>query len=87
MPGMRRAKPTPTTETDWTEVIAKALSYLAVNTEDLKGKTLTDRATFLLSIGLTYGDAAGLLGSTEESLREMLRRSAKKSGQRRRKQK
>ena len=82
MPGTRRTKLNPVTETNWTEVIAKALSYLAVNTEDLKGKTLTDRAAFLLSLGLSHRDAAGLLGSTEGSIKVLLRRAATKSGPR-----
>jgi hypothetical protein len=59
--------------TDWTEVIAKALAYLAVNSEQLKTKNVTERGAFLLGLGLSYADAAKLLGSTEASLRELLR--------------
>jgi hypothetical protein len=59
--------------TDWTEVIAKALAYLAVNSEQLKTKKVSERGAFLLGLGLPYGDAAQLLGSTEASLRELLR--------------
>ena|SRR2546425_10456493 len=65
--------------TDWTEVIAKALAYLAVNSEELKAKRVSQRGAFLISLGLSYADAANLLGSTEASLREMLR-AGKKAG-------
>jgi hypothetical protein len=69
------SKRTSSTETqpDWTEVIAKALAYLAVNSEHLKTKKVSERGAFLLGLGLPYGDAAHLLGSTEASLRELLR--------------
>jgi hypothetical protein len=61
------------TATDWNEVIAKALAYLAVNSEQLKTKKVNERGAFLVGLGLSYGDAAQLLGSTEASLRELLR--------------
>ncbi len=64
-------------EPDWTEVIAKALAYLAVNTDDLKTRTLTERATFLMGLGLSRAEAAALLGSTDGSLKVLLLRAKK----------
>ncbi len=80
MPRRRPLKEPTNGATDWTEVIAKALAYLALHTDELKSKNVTERAAFLLTLGLTHEDAAKLLGSSEKSLRELLRRSAKKSG-------
>lgn len=57
------------TATDWTEVIAKALAYLVVNSPGLKDKKVTERATFLMGLGLARKDAASVLGSTDDSLR------------------
>jgi len=71
MPGKRTSLTE--TPTDWNEVIAKALAYLAVNSEQFKPKTIGERGAFLVGLGLPYKDAAHLLGSTEASLRELLR--------------
>ena len=75
MPAKRTSSPE--AGTDWNEVIAKALAYLAVNSEELKPKKISERGAFLVGLGLSYGDAAHLLGSTEASLREMLRLASK----------
>ncbi len=71
MPSKRNSSADP--RSDWTEVIAKALAYLAVNSEQLKAKKVAERGAFLVGLGLPYRDAAHLLGSTEASLRELLR--------------
>jgi hypothetical protein len=65
------AKRTSSTETgtDWNEVIAKALTYLVVNSPGLKDKKVTEKATFLMGLGLARKDAAAVLGSTDDSLR------------------
>jgi hypothetical protein len=55
--------------TDWSEVIAKALAYLVVNSPGLKDKKVTEKATFLMGLGLDRKDAAAVLGSTDNSLR------------------
>ncbi len=66
------------TGTNWNEVIAKALAYLVMKSDDLKGKNVTERATFLMSLGLSRKDAAELLGSSDESLRVLLGRTTSK---------
>jgi hypothetical protein len=65
-------------KTDWTEVSAKAQALLAVNQAGLGEKKLTDRARFLMILGLSRADAAALLGSSDESLRVSFAREAKK---------
>jgi len=55
--------------TDWTEVIAKALTYLVVSSPGLKDKKVTEKAAFLMGLGLARKDAAAVLGSTDDSLR------------------
>ena len=64
----KRTSPTET-GTDWNEVIAKALTYLVVNSPGLKDKKVTEKATFLMGLGLARKDAAAVLGSTDDSLR------------------
>ncbi len=64
--------------TDWTEVIAKALAYLVVTSPDQKAKKVTEKATFLMGLGLARKDAAAVLGSTDESLRVNLRKKPTK---------
>jgi hypothetical protein len=90
MPTNSKRKSSTNTSTDWTEVIAKALAYLAVNSDQLKTKNVGERGAFLIGLGLPYSDAAHLLGSTEASLRELLRvanKAGKRPGARRTSQK
>ena len=81
MPTKAKRKSSSDMPTDWTEVIAKALAYLAVNSDQLKTKNVSERGAFLIGLGLPHSDAAHLLGSTEASLRELLR-VANKAGKR-----
>jgi hypothetical protein len=69
MPRGTRGTRSTESATDWNEVIAKAFAYLVVNSAGLKDKKVTEKATFLMGIGLTRKDAAAVLGSTDESLR------------------
>ncbi len=68
--------------TDWNEVIAKALAYLVVNSPGLKDKKVTEKATFLMGLGLARKDAAAVIGSTDESLRVGLGKSGAKRANR-----
>lgn len=68
-------------ETDWTAVIARSLGYLCLHQAKLDGETLVRQADFLQRFGIPRGEAAVLLGSSEESLRVMDRRQAKKTTQ------
>ena len=69
MPKGTRGTQSTESATDWNEVIAKALAYLVVNSAGLKDKRVTERATFLMGLGLARKDAASVLGSTDDSLR------------------
>ena len=69
MPKSTRGTMSIESATDWNEVIAKALAYLVVSSAGLKDKKVTEKATFLMSLGLTRKDAAAVLGSTDNSLR------------------
>ena len=69
MPASKRASPQTEKVTDWNEVIAKSLAFLVVNSADLRDKKVTEKATFLMSLGLARRDAAAVLGSTDDSLR------------------
>jgi hypothetical protein len=69
----------PINKTDWAEVTAKAQALLVLNQAGLSEKKLTEKARFLMVLGLSRADAAALLGSTDESLRVSFGREAKKS--------
>ena len=65
-------------ETDWTAVSARAQAYLCLYHAGMLDKDKTDQARFLMNnLGLSRPDAAALLGSSDDSLRIMLGRSAK----------
>lgn len=64
--------------TDWTAVAAKAQAFQALHLAGLSEKKLTDKARFLMVLGLTRADAAALLGSSDDSLRILFAREAKK---------
>jgi hypothetical protein len=73
-------------DTDWTEVAAKAQAYQALHLAGLmeKDKRVTDRAEFLMALGISRSDAARLIGSTDESLRKgfeaLVRKRSSKPG-------
>lgn len=64
--------------TDWTAVAAKAQAFQALHLAGLSEKRLTDKARFLMVLGIARADAAALLGSSDDSLRIMFAREAKK---------
>lgn len=66
-------------ETDWNAVAAKAQAYQAMHLAGLSEATVVDRAKFLMVLGLTRADAAGLLRTTDEYLRKGFERAAKKA--------
>lgn len=69
------------TETDWTEVAAKALAYQALDASGLNDDDhkITDKAAFLMALGIARADAARMIGSTDESLRKGFEAIAKKA--------
>ena len=64
--------------TDWTAVAAKAQAFQALHLAGLRDKKLTEQARFLMVLGLTRAEAAGLLESSDDSLRILFAREAKK---------
>jgi len=67
-------------ETDWSEVAAKALAYQALDASGLNDgeHKVTDKAAFLMALGISRPDAAKMIGSTDESLRVSFDALAKK---------
>ena len=62
-------------ETEWLGIIARSLAFLCLAQADLRDKDLAPQASFLEGLGLTRREAAGLLGTTEDSLRVLMRRA------------
>jgi len=67
--------------TEWLAVIGRSLAMLVLHGQEDNNASLTKKADVLLGLGLSYKDAAEMLGTTEKSLRE-LRRQAKKGRKR-----
>jgi hypothetical protein len=59
-------------------VIGRSLALLCLQNTPAKDGTLLERAQFLSGLGLPFADAAGMLGSTTESLRVLAYTKAKK---------
>jgi len=67
----------------WLPVIARALAYLCMRSEERKGAGIQENAEFLENLGLSRADAAAMLGTTSASITEMHRRVRKKKRGRR----
>jgi hypothetical protein len=65
-------------ETNWAAVAARAQAYQAMHLAGLNEKTVTEKAQFLMALGITRTEAAALLGSSDDSLRILFRRAAAK---------
>lgn len=65
--------------TDWLAVTARSQAYLCLKQAELDDAPISERASFLMTLGLSRADAAGLLGSTDESLRVQMAKAAKKA--------
>jgi hypothetical protein len=68
----------PINPTDWQAVAAKAQAFQALHLAGLGDKKVTDRARFLMVLGLSRAEAASLLGSSDDSIRILFAREAKK---------
>lgn len=68
------------TETNWLEFAGKAQAYQALTDSGLNDgdHKVTDKATFLMALGISRADAAKMIGSTDESLRKSFEALAKK---------
>lgn len=65
-------------ELNWMAVSARAQAYQALHLAQLSDKSLVERANFLMTLGLSRSEAAGLLGSTDDSLRVQMARAKRK---------
>ncbi len=65
---------------EWQGVIARALALMCLAQADLRDKGLAPQAQLLETLGLTRKEAAELLGTTYDSLTELLRQRRKKKG-------
>lgn len=63
---------------DWVAVAAKSLAYQSMHLAGLGEASMVQKAQFLMVLGLSRSDAAGLIGSNDESLRVQLNRAKKK---------
>jgi hypothetical protein len=68
-------------EAQWLPVIAKSLAVLALHRAELGNSSMGERAEFLLGLGVPRADAAGMLGTSADSLRVLLAQK-KKGGKR-----
>lgn len=59
-------------------VIARSLAFLCLQNTSAKDGTLLQKAQFLSGLGLPYHDAAGMLGTTAASLKELARQAKNK---------
>jgi hypothetical protein len=63
---------------DWTEVVARCLAYLCLNSDEgKKHQGVLDKVDFLTRLGVPLSEAASICGSTLASVKE-LQRLAKK---------
>lgn len=65
-------------EFQWLAVIAKSLAFLSLDRAQLRDTDIGVQARFLIALGLSRTDCAGLLNSTEKSISELLRLLEKK---------
>lgn len=64
-------------------VVSRSLAFLCLQNTPAKEGTLLDKARFLSGLGLPLGDAAGMLGTTEESLKALERQARNAKGKKR----
>ena len=62
----------------WLAVIARSLAYLALHRAELGNSSVGDKAAFLEGLGLPRADVAVIVGSSVDSVSELLRVRKKK---------
>jgi hypothetical protein len=67
-------------DADWLAVVGRSLAMLVLHVQEMNTESLTKKADVLLGLGLSYRDAAAMLGTTEASLRELTRVAKKARG-------
>lgn len=70
----------PNEERDWLAVIARALAFLSLAQADLRDKGLVPQAKLLETLGLSRQEAARLLGTSADSLTELISRERRRAG-------
>lgn len=73
-------------ESGWEKVatvLSRSLAFLCLQYVPAKDGSVLEKADFLRSLGLPYSDSAGMIGSTEASIRELARLAKKPKGARR----
>jgi hypothetical protein len=66
---------------EWAPVIGRSLALIALHMADLDGKSISHRAAFLQTLGLTKEEIAPMLGSSPASIAELLRQRGRKGDQ------
>jgi hypothetical protein len=66
-------------EYDWQPFIGRALGFLCLHLADMRKSTVLEQAEFLMAFGLPRREAATVIGSSDESLRVLMRNKAKKA--------
>ena len=61
-------------------VISRSLAFLCLQHTLAKDGSVLEKAEFLRGLGLSYGDSAGMIGSTEASIKELARLARKPKG-------
>jgi hypothetical protein len=64
-------------ESKWDSVIARALCFISLSAGDLRDKPLSRQAKHLEALGLTRKEAAGVLGTSADSITELYRQQKK----------
>jgi hypothetical protein len=67
-------------EPDSQAVIGKSLAFLCLHVSEIKKEPLSRKAKFLMGLGLSTVDAAGVLNTTPASINELFRQQRKKKG-------
>jgi hypothetical protein len=65
-------------EQSWLAVIGRALAFLCLTKADLRDKNRATQSIFLQGLGLSLKETASLLGTSEASIRELIRQDSKK---------
>jgi hypothetical protein len=73
----------PQARSEWERVatiIGRSLAFLCLQSTSAKEGTLLQKARFLSGLGLAFGDAAEMLGTSDASLNELARQARKSKG-------
>jgi hypothetical protein len=68
-----------TDDFEWQPFIGRSLGYLCLQLADMRSKGVLEQAEFLMKLGLPRREAAVVVGSTDDSLRVLMRQKAKRA--------